>query len=88
MRIEIIPAKAQKKAAAGTWLEYWETNAKKKASKCTVIGCETPADVGAQVSKPSMGPVAFIVPLCSAHASQDKASFDVAESTVFVLAKK
>jgi len=87
MRIEIVPAKAQKKAATGTWLEYWEANAKKKATKCAVLGCETPAAVGAQVIKPSMGPVPFIVPLCEAH-SQTAGSMDVAESTVFVLAKK
>ena len=88
MRIENVPEKAQKKAASGTWLEYWETNAKKKASKCSVIGCETPASLGAQVIKPSMGPVAFIVPLCGVHAGKVKEAMDVAESTIFVLAKK
>lgn len=89
MRIENVPEKNQKKAASGTWLEYWETNAKKKATKCSVLGCETPADVGAQVFKPSMGMTAvYIVPLCSAHAVKAKEPFDVAESTIFVLAKK
>jgi len=88
MRIEIVPEKAQKKAATGTWLEYWEANAKKKSSKCSVIGCETPASLGAQVIKPSLGPVTFIVPLCSVHAGKVKEAMDVAESTVFVLAKK
>lgn len=88
MRIEIVPEKAQKKATTGTWLEHWETNAKKKASKCSVIGCETPASLGAQVVKPSMGPVTFIVPLCEVHAGRTKETMDVAESTVFVLAKK
>jgi len=89
MRIENVPEKAQKKVASGTWLEYWETNAKKKASKCSVIGCETPAAVGAQVFKPSMGMTAvYIVPLCTAHAGKVKEAFDVAESVVLVLANK
>lgn len=88
MRIENVPVKAQKKAASGTWLEYWEVNAKKKAAKCAVIGCDTPAAVGGQVIKPSMGPVPFIVPLCSAHADHTGSALEVAESTVFVLAKK
>jgi len=87
VRIDNLLPKAQKKAPAGTWLEYWELNAKKKAAKCSVIGCPDAADTGAQVSKPSMGPVAFIVPLCAAH-SQATQTLDVAESTVFVLAKK
>lgn len=88
MRIENVPEKAQKKAATGTWLEFWELHAKKKASKCAVIGCETPAAVGAQVVKPSMGPVTFIVPLCADHAAKGKESLEVAESTAFILAKK
>ncbi len=88
MRIEIVPDKAQKKAATGTWLEFWEGHAKKKATKCSVIGCETPAALGAQVVKPSMGPVTFIVPLCAVHAQNNKEAMDVAESTVFILAKK
>jgi len=88
MRIEIVPEKAQKKAATGTWLEFWEGHAKKKATKCAVIGCETPAALGAQVVKPSMGPVTFIVPLCAAHSEKTKEAMDVAESTIFVLAKK
>jgi hypothetical protein len=89
MRIEILPAKAQKKAAAATWLEFWEGHAKKKASKCSVIGCETPADLGAQVFKPSMGPTSvYIVPLCTAHASKEKEPLDVAESVTLVLASK
>jgi hypothetical protein len=89
VRIENVVEKAQKKAATGTWLEYWETNAKKKASKCSVIGCETPADLGAQVFKPSMGmTTVYIVPLCTAHATKTKEAFDVAESVTLVLAKK
>jgi hypothetical protein len=89
MRIENVPEKAQKKAPTGTWMEHWETNAKKKASKCTVLGCETPAEVGAQVFKPSMGMTAvYIVPLCAVHAGKVKEAMDVAESTIFVLAKK
>lgn len=89
MRIENVAEKAQKKATTGTWLEYWETNAKKKASKCSVIGCETPAAVGAQVFKPSMGmTTVYIVPLCAAHAATVKEPFDVAESVTLVLAKK
>ena len=88
MRIEIVPEKAQKKAPTGTWLEFWETHAKKKATKCSVIGCETPAALGAQVVKPSMGPVPFIVPLCVVHSEKMKEAMDVAESTIFVLAKK
>jgi len=87
MRIETIPVKKQVKQGPAPWLEHWETHAKKKAGKCTVIGCDAPASVGAQVIKPSMGPVAYIVPLCSAHAGQEGA-MEVAESTVFVLAKK
>lgn len=88
MRIEIVPEKAQKKAATGTWLEFWEGHAKKKATKCSVIGCESPATVGAQVVKPSMGSVTYIVPLCDVHSKKAKETMDVAESTVFVLAKK
>ncbi len=89
MRIENVPEKSQKKAPTGTWMEFWETNAKKKASKCSVIGCETPADLGAQVFKPSMGMTAvYIVPLCNAHAAKVKEPFDVAESVTLVLAKK
>ena len=88
MRIEIVPAKAQKKAATGTWLEFWEGHAKKKAAKCSVIGCENPATLGTQVVKPSVGSVTFIVPLCAVHAENSKETMDVAESTVFVLAKK
>ncbi len=89
MRIENVPEKAQKKAATGTWLEFWETNAKKKAAKCSAIGCETPSGVGAQVFKPSMGPTSvYIVPLCQAHASKVKEAFDIAESVSMVLAKK
>lgn len=89
MRIENVPEKAQKKPATGTWLEYWEANAKKKATKCSVIGCETAADIGAQVFKPSMGPTSvYIVPLCQAHAAKVKEPFDVAESVTLVLAKK
>lgn len=89
MRIENVPEKLQKKAATGTWMEFWETNAKKKAGKCSVIGCETPAALGAQVFKPSMGPTSvYIVPLCEAHAAKVKEPFDVAESVTLVLAKK
>lgn len=89
MRIENVPEKLQKKAATGTWMEFWETNAKKKASKCSAIGCETPAALGAQVFKPSMGPTSvYIVPLCEAHAAKVKEPFDVAESVTMVLAKK
>jgi hypothetical protein len=89
MRIEIVAEKAQKKNATGTWLAYWETHAKKRAAKCTVLGCETPADTGAQVFKPSMGAsTVYIIPLCAAHASKAKETLDVAESTVFVLANK
>ena len=89
MRIENVVEKAQKKAVTGTWLEYWEVNAKKKASKCSVLGCETPAGVGAQVFKPSMGMTAvYIVPLCAVHSGKVKEAMDVAESTTFVLAKK
>jgi len=89
MRIENAPEKSRKKIATGTWLSYWETNAKKKATKCTVLGCETPADTGAQVFKPSMGAsTIYIIPLCSEHANMAKVTLDVAESTVFVLANK
>ena len=88
MRIENVPEKSQKKAPSGTWLEHWELHAKKKATKCAVIGCETPAAVGAQVIKPSMGPVPYIVPLCAVHAAKAKEAMEVAESTVFVLTKK
>ncbi len=88
MRIENVPVKGQKKAASGTWLEFWEGHAKKKATKCSVIGCDTATVVGAQVVKPSMGPVTFIVPLCTVHSEKVKEAMEVAESTVFVLASK
>lgn len=85
MRIEIVPEKIQKKAPSGTWLEFWETSAKKKASKCSVIGCASPADTGGQVIKPSMGPTAtFVVPLCAEHAKK-AGDQDVAESTYFAM---
>jgi len=89
MRIENVPIKTQKKPSAGTWLEFWELHAKKTASKCSVIGCESRAEVGAQVFKPSMGPTSiYIVPLCAAHAATVKEPFDVAESVTLVLANK
>ena len=89
MRIENVPEKAQKKAAGGTWMEFWEGHAKKKATKCSVIGCETPADLGAQVFKPSFGmTTVYIVPLCKAHSEKVKEPMDVAESVTLVLAKK
>lgn len=88
MRIENVPPSAQKKVKCGTWLEYWESYAKKKAGKCAVIGCDQSAEVGAQVLKPAVGHVTFIVPLCSSHAKAAKESMEVAESTVFVLANK
>jgi hypothetical protein len=89
VRIENVPLKLQKKSSTGTWLEFWQVNAKKTASKCATLGCETPAEVGAQVFKPSFGPGSvYIVPLCSAHAAKEKEAFEIAESVPMILAKK
>lgn len=89
MNIVTVAKSAQKKVNCNTWLEYWETHAHKKAAKCSVLGCDHPAEVGAQVYKPSLGQsVVHIVPLCAAHASEFQKPLEVAESTVLVLANK
>lgn len=89
MHIETVAKGAQKKVSCGTWLEYWETHARKKAGKCAVLGCDHQAAVGAQVIKPSVGmTVVYIVPLCQEHADAPKTPLDVLESTVLVLANK
>jgi hypothetical protein len=88
MRIENLAAKLQKKPQKGTWLEHWEAGAKKPAAKCSTIGCETPAEVGAQVFKPSFGPGSvYIVPLCKVHAGKEKEAFEIAESVPMILSK-
>jgi len=86
MRVEILKSSAMKKCAKGTWFEYWEGHSSKKALKCSVIGCPTASETGAQVIKPSMGNVTFIVPMCSSHAGKNGETMDVMESTSFVLA--
>ncbi len=88
MRVEILKSSEMKKCAKGTWFEYWEEHSAKKASKCTVIGCTTTSETGAQVIKPSMGKVTFIVPMCSSHAGKNGETLDVMESTNFVLANQ
>ena len=88
MRIKIEAGAPKKECKCGSWLAHWEQSAKKKAAKCSVIGCATPAEIGSHVTKPSLGPVAFIVPLCPEHAAKTGETLDVAESIVFVRANK
>jgi hypothetical protein len=89
MHIETVPKSALKKAACGSWLEYWENHAKRKPGKCAVLGCDRPAEVGAQIIKPSVGmSVVYIAALCSVHAEVPKTPLDVMESAPLVLANK
>ena len=88
MRVEILKSSAMKKSPTGTWFEYWERQSAKKASKCSVIGCATASEIGAQVIKPSVGNVPFIIPMCSAHAGKNGETLEVMESTHFILANQ
>lgn len=65
-----------------SWLEYWEKQTKKKATKCGNVDCksrtETNPDtklVGAHVQKVIGGGELYITPLCDACNKKEEAFF-------------
>ena len=49
-----------------SWLEFWESEKKKKAKSCHALPCSGRADVGGHVIKSGEGAKEYILPLCHA----------------------
>lgn len=47
-----------------SWLEFWESKQKIRASKCEVLSCRGRADLGGHVIKSGEGAKEYILPMC------------------------
>ncbi len=50
-----------------SWLDFWEKNKRKKATRCEALFCSGKPDVGGHVIKAGEGGKEYILPLCYHH---------------------
>lgn len=67
--------------ACSSWQEFWEVHMHRKFSKCSRVGCQNPAEVGAHVKDAYRVGVKYITPLCKACNNYTNTDvFEVADS--------
>lgn len=75
----------------GSWMAHWENFSKKKATRCSVDGCNELAIHGAHVTRPMAKTPeykthSYIVPMCAAHNGKHGDTFNSKNNVTFVWA--
>jgi hypothetical protein len=67
-----------------SWLEFWEKAKGRKATRCEVINCYGPPELGGHVTRAEGGGREYILPMC--HVCNDRADGTEFEARDFDLA--